>query len=86
MPTNADLESSLQRHARRSQVIVGIGAGLVMLLFAAFLVYLGVTWEEPRERIGTRAVPAIAPITITIIGGSVAITGLLVMWRAVRRG
>ena len=72
MASEDDPGASLRRQGRRQALLVGGVAGLVLVAFGAALIYFGATFEEPTERIATRGVPIIAPVTM-VIGGVIAV-------------
>jgi protein-S-isoprenylcysteine O-methyltransferase Ste14 len=85
MPSDADLERALSRDAKRRARQVGLVVGVVLAALGMVMVFLGVTWVEPTERLGSRSVPAIAPIALGIAGGLVILAGVYSMLRALRR-
>lgn len=78
-------EDALSRGTRRRGILVSAIAGLVIVGLGAVLFYLGMTFEEPAERIATRSVPRAAPIALSVGGAIVALGGLVVAVRGMRR-
>lgn len=79
-------EADLSRSARRRSVVVISIAGLFTVAVGALLFYLGITYEEPAERLATRPVGSTAPIVLTIAGAIVALFGLVLVVVGARSG
>lgn len=65
-------------------MIVGVIAGFVLLALGVGLVVLGVTFEEPAQRLATRSVPTLAPVALSVAGGGVGLGGLVMIVRGLR--
>lgn len=77
-------EDELRRDAQRQGMVIALIVGLVLIGIGVVLFFLGSSFEEPRERLATRSVPAFAPIALSVAGALVAVTGVVVMFRGVR--
>ncbi len=85
MPDDAAIELALNRAGKRQRRLVGLVAALVLAALGTFMFYLGVTWHEPAERLGSRPVGAFAPIGLSIAGAIVVLGGIFWVARAMRR-
>ncbi len=85
MPNDEAIELTLNRDGNRRRRLVGLVAALVLAALGTFMFYLGVTWQEPTERLGSRSVGAYAPIGLSIAGAIVVLGGMFWVLRATRR-
>jgi hypothetical protein len=79
-----DLLEQLKRDEKRKGVRINAIGGIALVVCAVALIALGLTFEEPNERISTKPVPQGAELALIIGGGIVGIVGLRMISKAVR--
>jgi len=78
------LVTELKRDARKRDVKVLVIVGVVLLLVGAGVFGLGLTFEEPAERLATKPVPRGAEYALMIGGVLLALAGVGMLVKSVR--
>ena len=76
--------AALGRDTKRRGIMIATIAGLALIGLGVVMVWLGVTFVEPAERIATRSVPKAAPIALDAVGVVIALAGLWTIIRGLR--
>jgi hypothetical protein len=85
MPNSDErLLGDLQRDAKKRTVWILAIVGIVVVAVGGALLALGVTYEEPHERLATRSVPQGAPIALVVAGVLAALVGLWMLVKSLR--
>jgi hypothetical protein len=70
-----DEARALSRRAYQRAILISAIACLALIGLGSIMLYVGMTFVEPAERLATRSVPQLAPIALSLGGLIVALGG-----------